>query len=347
MDPNLIAAALARAGVDRLPLPSRVYLSGRLTSQFASGAVDPATNLGALRNLTFGEAGQGFARFADVDAASRALVSTSYRAAPRDWSKVDAAELGRLGTYPLSPKGEASAGPPAWLPVSGVERTEVGEFKWSYLIPGYGPYQVAKDVVFGPSDEAKETFRGLVADWEGFDRLKVGDELFGPNDPLTPKPGEPARADGVLRSHPNLREQVVEWRKFRDAWKAGDIPGNELAAQLNVQRGVANTVRKYLAEAAVIDPALVDNKFDKPGVDVEKSTTALAKSTEVNTWARDVPVLNWMTNPAQSTVELPFIGAVPSRVLMVAGGGFAAMLLVMLARGRGATKVILSAPVPG
>lgn len=329
MTPQTIADALTRAGIDKLPPPARAYLFQRITQQIAGSSFDPDHNLGGLRNLTFGAAKTGpvgQAHFPDIDSAARALVSVSYRAAPRDWGAIDPIELARLGRYPIHPRGDNAVGPPVWLPIKDLQPLDVGEFKWSYLIPAYGPYAVVRDYI-GPSDEAEKTFRGLVGDWVAFDRLGVGRMH--------------KYADGTLVDLTEGKRYKTEWDTFRKAWENGDIPGNELGGQLNVQVSNANAVRKLLKENNVSDPELGPGL--RAGLDVTKSTAALARSEKIEDEAKKSVILEWLTNPAQSETQLPFGPKVPSRVLyaMLASLGVAGLLALGVRSGAERVKVIV------
>jgi len=178
--PTVIAEALTRAEVNRLPPAARAYLSERMLSR-DSGAPN---NIGGVRNMSFGSnGGPAYASFVDIDAGARALVAISYRAAPRDWRSVTSDEVATLSTYPLSGVLDIakSAGATILGPVAAVaERIQS---------------------VTGPTEELQATFRGLVADWEAYERLGVGDSILK-----------------------NMRDDLVEWRAFRDAWLDGSIP---------------------------------------------------------------------------------------------------------------------------
>ncbi len=290
-----IAGALARAGVDRLPPPARAYLAERLVAAGAAGTLSPS-NLGGLRNVSFGSAREGstvLASFPDIDAAARAIVAVSYRAAPREWAETDAETMARLGAYPIHRRGAVA--------LAGAPVGDAADIAKSALKSALGPATMITDF-FGPSAESEATFRGLVADWEGYERILK------------------AQPDIAIRL-PELKDDVSEWRKFRDAWKAGTIPGNELGGLLNVQVSLSNKVRTLLKEKGVTDPVLQQKRA---GVDVEKSTDALAASKDVDTWAKSVPILDWLTDPSQSPK------AAGSRAGIVAGVGLAVAALLSL-----------------
>ncbi len=342
IDAKQIANALSRAGIAQLPPVARAHLANRLTASLASGDLT-GFNLAGLRATTYGCArgGAALAEFPDIDAGARAAVANAYRAAPRDWSFVDGAALARLGGYPIrhaSPEkvpvptsggairyvafgdaeesGATRNADGSWdLTSVRVEGKSLGEFKWSYLIPGYGPYALVRDY-FRPSEEAEATFRGLVADWEGYERIGVGASvLAGETDPAT----------GLKR--PSFRDSLVDWRTFRDEWKAGTIPGNETGGRLNAQVAISNMIRKNLAEYKIIDPALADSRHDRAGVDIEKSSEAMKDAAEKEQWCKGVPLCNWMTKPGQKIVMGPF-GPMPENIMWAGGIGLGLLGLI-------------------
>jgi len=299
-----IAGALARAGVDKLPPPARAYLAERLVAAGTEGTLSPA-NLGGLRGVTFGSGSSpGLAKFPDIDAAARALVAVSYRAAPRAWGETDETTMSRLGSYPIHRNGAVA--------LAGAPVGDAADFARSALKTALGPVAFVEDQFFGPSAEAESTFRGLVSDWEGYERILK-------------------QSPGVLDKLPELKDDVTEWRKFRDAWRAGSIPGNELGGLLNVQVSLSNKVRALLKERGVVDPILQQTRT---GVDVEKSTDALAAAKDVDTWAKNVPGISWLTDPSKS----PEVAAGRAGTLAIAGVA-AAVLLSLLFYGRSSKMV--------
>lgn len=346
VSPDVLSAALLRAGVNDLRPAARVYLANRLTRQAANGGLTE-TNLGGLRNLSFGAAHSTakLAAFASIDDAAKALVMVADRAAPRAWRE-PSADIGEVASpigppdrIPLPIRGGVEYVPTEEAITRGAVRNsdgswdlsvvplgELTDFKWQYLIPGYGPYAVARDYL-GPTEDAQRAFRELVADWEGYERLGVGEKIFGPGDPRG-----------------NLRDTLIEWRKFRDDWLAGNIPNADVASRLNVARSDANKVRKYLAEAKVIDPALADPAFDKStGVTAETATTVTSAAASVERSAKTNPLVNFLTDPAGlgSTVNVPLIGPVPKKTVLVTSvAGVAALALYMYARSRPMAVVV-------
>ena len=261
----VIASALARAEVHRLPATGRAYLTTRLQHQIARGDIDPSRNLGGLRNVSFGSAGAGEATFADIDKAAGALVAVSFRAAPRAWGKVTAAELAQLGTYPFD---EAR------------QRQRFAELAGAPPEIGWWPG-------FGPSEAAEATFRGLMADHVAFERIGVGGRVFGPQDPD--------------KSHPNLEPDIQAWRTFRDAWLAGSLDSTEIGGQLGAQVSTANKIRRWLAEAKITDPELQTEL--RQGVSVDQATGVAAPAQKIETWAQSVPGLRWLTDPSQKPAD--------------------------------------------
>ena len=90
--------------------------------------------------------GVGLASYPTLRRAAQELVRATYRAAPRDWSKVGEAELAALDSYP---KLERMA-----IPGAAELMAPLG---W---VPGTGP-----------SEAAEETFRKLTSDWEAFENV--------------------------------------------------------------------------------------------------------------------------------------------------------------------------------
>lgn len=313
LTPEDIAAALDRAGAQSLAPSALAYLSERLVKQGASGGATPS-NLGGLRDVTFGSAtrGGGFASFSDIDAAARALVSVSCRAAPRRWGDATDAELAGLAMYPQS------------LPAVGDIVADAFRAAVRIAAP------TIDSLLFAPNKADQEAFQRLMADWEGYDRLGVGERILA---------GEKG-PDGLRRV--NVREDVVDWRKFRDEWLAGQIDGAEIAARLNPQVSVSNKIRRYLKEANAVDPVL--QKDDAKGVDVENSSGALRVAADVDKLARGNAFVDWVTSPGNKT-NLPIVGAVPTRVLWVGGLGLGLALFVMARRGP-TTRVVIEQPKP-
>lgn len=296
MDVALVTGALAKAEAERLPPAARAYLYERAVKHGESGA--DRYNLGGLLDTRFGSgATPRLATFGSWDEGCAALVSTAYRAAPRRWGDADDVELKRLGTYP------AGNGPPTIGDIADVLRSAVATVS------------PATDILlFAPSAAQEEAFRRLVADWAGYESIGVGDRVFV---------GEEGRV--------NLRPDLADWRVFRDQWKAGSIPANELPGRLNVQVGVSNKVRKYLAEAKVVDPALASAAHDATGVDVEKSSNALAAAASVEESVKKVGWLDFITRPGDK-INLPVIGGVPDKYLWLAGAGFAGLVTLSVVR---------------
>lgn len=237
----------------------------------------------------------GLAVFADLDEGARALVATSYRAAPRAWGDVGEAEIRALGRYPL-------------------ER----------LQPALGAVAAAEDAPpigwwpgFGPSPEAEQTYRALTADWEGFDRAGVGQRIL-----------------------PHLRQDVIEWREFRDHWKAGDIDSSNINGALMAETARARRIRTELRDAKVIDPALGPGRdIQAPGV--EHSGGGLSFASAIDHWATGVPFLSAITAP---TSALGKLGVTPSGAL--AGAGLLALLLWYVSTRGGGGRSAVTVVVP-
>lgn len=238
--PHLLAGALSRAGVEKLPPPARAYLAQRLTAQIAAGDVDMARNLGGLRATSLGCAkrDEREAAFPNIDAAARALVAVSFRAAPRDWGAMNAADLAQLGRYPW----QDSRHQQRVAALAGEqERPELGWW------PG-----------FGPTDEAQATFRALTADWEAFERIGVGtrvlpflksdlDEWHKFRDEW--KAGDIASSDIGGR----LLAQTIAARKVREYLKDAKIVDPALQATPPVQDVAVDESTSALKAAAPVE----------------------------------------------------------------------------------------------
>lgn len=322
--PQLIADALTRAGGDKLPAPARAYLFRRLTAQVASGESHAAYNLGGLRDTTFGatkeDSVRGEAAFPDLDSAARALVAASYREAPRNWGEVTETDLAQLGSYPLTRK-IASLG--EGITAQDVVKAAVVDMDPSGILAS----------VYRPSAEAEATFKGLVADFAGFERLKVGEEIFA---------GKGVGGDPHI---PNLRPDMEDWRTFRDDWLIGRIPGNEIGGRLIAQTIASNKIRRHLAEANVIDPALANQSHDRQGTSVDKSTSAIKAASSVDTFVKDTPVIGWLTDPGGRQTNIPGLGPVSNKALWLTGGAVVLLGALGYVRGgRAATNVYVEQP---
>ena len=294
--PHLIAGALARAGVHRLPPPARAYLAERLTAQIAGADVNVDRNLGGLRSTSLGCAkrGEGEAVFPNIDTAAKALVAVSFRAAPRDWGAMSAGDLAQLNRYPFT----ADRHQRRTVELAGQEaRPELGWW------PG-----------FGPSDEAQQTFRSLTADWEAFERIGVG-----------------------TRIAPYLKDDLTDWRKFRDEWKGGDIPSAEIGGRLLAQTIAARRVREYLKDEKVVDPILQTPAPKDIAVDEAADRTKPDGTfAAVDKWASKNPIVNWLTDPSQPPDKAR------NRILGTAGIGLGLVALLGLLLGR-ATRAAVPA----
>lgn len=268
MDVPTLAGALREAECESLPAPARAFLARRLLEH---GVIADASgyNLGGLRGQHFGCRKQGPigpARFSTLGEAARALVSSSYRAAPREWGTVLAQELAALGNYPI--QREQPSATLGW-------------------IPG-----------LGPSDAAEATYKGLVADWATFESLGVGTKilLF-------------------------LREDLDQWRKFRQEWEDADIASNEIGGRLIAETVRSGRVRSYLADAKITDPRLQTPTPQAPSV--TDAGGGLHAAEAVDDFAKRNKLLNWITDPAQPPGPA---GAPPWRILGTMGVGIALSL---------------------
>ena len=253
--------------------------------------------------------------FPDLDEGARALVSTSYRAAPRAWGLVGEAELGALGAYPIARFARANTSQRyrsgrGWSdPPIQLEDDET-DFQLSAAAPPIGWVPG-----FGPSTEAEQTFRALSADWEAFDRLGVGQRIL-----------------------PHLRQDVIEWREGRDKWKAGNLDSSNINGWLLGETARARRIRTELRDAKIVDPAL-GHDIQAPGV--EHSGGGLSLATSIDTWAASVPLLSWMTSP---TGSLARAGVSASAAFGAAGLGLFVLWLVFRRGGGGGGGVTVVMP---
>lgn len=285
---NTLAGALARAHIDKLSPPARAYLAERLTAQIAAADVDMERNLGGLRSTALGCAkrGERDAVFPSIDAAAKALVAVSFRAAPRDWGAASDADLAQLGRYSFTVQRQERR--VAQL-AGQQDRPELGWW------PG-----------FGPSDDAQQTFRALTADWEAFERIGVGTRVL-----------------------PFLKDDLADWRKFRDEWKNADIDSSEIGGRLLGETIRARRVREYLKEQKIVDPVLQTPAVKDVAVDEAGERTKPGGSLDsIDKWAARSPVVNWLTDPAQKPETAR------NKILATAGValGLVAILGVLLGR---------------
>ena len=172
------------------------------------------------------------------------------------------------------------------------------------------PYEAPPNLVpvgwwpgFGPSDEAESTYRQLRADWEAFERDGVGSTKL-----------------------PHLRQDVVEWRQFRDAWEAGSLPSNDLGGRLNAEVSRANRIRSELTGKTIAElgPEV------RRGVDVVNATAFTRDvAAPVEQWARDNPLVHALANPALSPTTAV------SRMVTAAAVACGASLVIGLLVARG------------
>lgn len=235
--------ALQRAGARELTGPAGAWLRGRLARW---GQCPQGNNLGGLlcclpHDHTSGcvtvPVGGGrvlhLAAFPSLDRAAGALVATARRAAASSGQPAPDLPVGYTSTHP---RGAERLGFAPVLP---------------FLLPALAPLA---STLTGPSAEAESTFRGLMADWEAFER------------------------EGVPIRHPEQTETHAVWSKFRDAW----LSGRPDVGSLNSMVHDANRVRRDLAaKAGRPAPA------PRPGVDIEHGSPALQAAAQVNQAAAD------------------------------------------------------------
>lgn len=138
----------------------------------------------------------------------------------------------------------------------------------------------------GISPEMESTMRALVADWEGFDRLGVGTKVL-----------------------PDLRPAVEQFRKLRDAWKAGSNDPAVVSQEIDAATKAASQVREALAKAGVIDPALGPAAIKATQEAILAAQQAAAASSK--SWLDNVPALKWLSNPNGPTVRVTTDPIVP------------------------------------
>ncbi len=207
-----IFEALEAAGARQLEPRQAQWIAERMRFGYSP----EAQNIGGLRcTAPHVHTGEGcvsvpgvpyrLAKFASWADAARALVATSRRAtAPSDAPAPDLPQVGFRSTHPDPTTGETG------------DLTDWAKRAAEIVDP------LGSRLLWGPSAEAEATFRGLLADWESFERAGVPDK------------------------HPELRDTFIAWVKFRDAW----LSGNTDEAALNPAVTDANRVRRTLAEKA-------------------------------------------------------------------------------------------------
>jgi hypothetical protein len=188
------------------------------------------------------------------DDLARAVVQVAYRAAPRRWAEVGDAEMGSLDAYPARERVPVAAADA--YPGLGVE--ELAQLGFGVdddgdllRVPGTGPdagSALGQDDVGAapvtsalgedgrPSVAAEETFRMLLADWEGFVRAGVG---------------------GVVL--PELGRDRAAWRRTRDEWLTGRMNVAAVGDALDEEAARARAVRRALRENDRVMRNLVDD----------------------------------------------------------------------------------------
>lgn len=286
---------------------SRPEMARRLGIEGAGEPFDPALIRGTVDDTE---------EFEDLDAAARALVSVAYRAAPRAWGQVGEAELATLGSYPIhrAKVGAAKAvddlgesidalktavdGLAADIgatpsPIPGLPSVQDTLAAAQQVLSQVAP-QATASVDMGPrkvypsgiSPEMESTMRALVADWEGFDRLGVGTKVL-----------------------PDLRPAVEQFRKLRDAWKAGSNDPAVVSQEIDAATKAASQVREALAKAGVIDPALGPAAIKATQEAIIAAQQAAAPAAQ--SWLDNVPALKWLSNPNGPTVRVTTDPIVP------------------------------------
>lgn len=267
---DAITHALETAGVRSLPPAPRAWVSARLERL---GHCPEAHNLGGLlcclpHDHTAGGcvavpvAGgrmRHVARFPSWDRAAEVLVQTARRAAATSEEPAPDLPVGYTSTHP---RGSEHLG-------------------FAPLLPFLAPALAAE--LLGPSAEQEATFRGLLSDWESFER------------------------EGVPAKHPELGTTHAFWVKFRDAW----LSGRPDEANLNPAVEDANRVRRTLAEKAGKPPPPL-----RKGVDVEESTPTLKAAASLSDAVKDAG----REVRAQIDQAPPGVKLAGGAALLVAGG---------------------------
>jgi len=202
-----------------------------------------------------------------------------------------------------------------------LSQGDLGSLDDNFSIPGVGWAPG-----FGPNAAAEDLYRQLRADWEAFERVGVGTTIL-----------------------PHLKPDLDAWRKFRDSWEGQPsapwssddyLPGNEVGAKLDVQANTANRVRAELIQKQTgkfTAPVDLPKDQARKGLGTDESTTFLkGAATSIDSWARDVPGLGWLTDPKAPP------GSRPARTLAVVAAVVAAGVLGFGALSRrGGTTVVV------
>ena len=269
-----------------------------------------------LDTMSQGDSVGGVASFGTLLEGARAAVATAYRAAPRSWGDIGADELARLGQYPLLHLLERRRAEPfdadsgqvtlrlrdgGYLPVPLAVALRAGATRRpddSLDLTAVAPLDLGWWPGFGPSSEAETTFRGLIADWEAFERLGVGRGRFA-----------------------FLAQDVKEWREFRDAWNNAALESADIGGRLTAEVARANRIRVELKDARVVDPQL--RETPREGVDVTAAAAPQAVAKPIADWAASTPGVSWLTDPKAPPK------AIGQRLLLVAGGSILAVVLLL------------------
>lgn len=238
-----VASALMVCGAPKLPKPAREWIANRM-DRFGPSK---GNNLGGLL-CTFPHVG---GHEEDPEQCVRVKSSEGYRYVSRFPSlEVGAAVLvaiaKRASANPASPECDLDSdmsGYKSTFPLPGEHN--VSGFNWSDINP------------WSTSDEAKERFRLMQADWESFE------------------------GQGVPEKYPFLKNMSDSWKSFRDAWLKGDPDVTALSSH----EAEANMVRRYISERTK-DPKFDDSHLLKGG-DIVDASPGLKTANTVDQKARE------------------------------------------------------------
>lgn len=319
-----IADALRDAGANGLSDGRRAWLWDRV-GRF--GLDSRTINLGGLRRSGPGECrgdARPLASFLTLGEAATALVDTASRVgATAEDPAPDVAEIGDLDE-----RGEWHAYW-KWGPFSDARgrhregwhrhpaSSEPGVYRHDQTPPA--PLDVGWILFLGPSDEAKEKYAAIRADWASFE----------PQVTTNPKLAF-------------LKPDLEEWKKFSSAWEFSDWTPtfqhpdlgepSELGSRLNAEIIRANRVRAELASfAAQKHIAPQDMPEARRGISDPATDSTMGRfAKRIDDWARSNSVIDWITKPNQTPQETA--GKTIGIMAAVAIAGAAIVSLVRSAR---------------
>lgn len=283
-----ITSALELAGAGELAPAGRAWLRDRLARW---GHAPSAHNLGGLLCCVPHDHSAGgciavpvaggrrrhVASFPSYERAAQVLVATARRAsAAASDPSPDLPGVGYTSTHPT----EEEQGRSGFVPGLPIDLLPALAASW-----------------LGPSTEAEAVFRGLLADWEAFER------------------------EGVPAQFPHLRETHATWVKFRDEWLAGRPD----KTSLNPVVDDANRVRREIAAKAG-KPA----PEPRQGIDITDTTPALKDVRTVDDAAKAAAkAAANLANDLRAHVPPP-APPLPGRTLLLVAGGAGLLALAAL-----------------